>query len=163
MKKIILVMVILTCLIMPLKSEIVFHVGGGYNLGFNFNDMAFTKSRDNLVSGTTVNIVSYVENHESLFTGGSSFGFNGGLTFYFNYSFGVGIDMGFYKPSYDIDQSYAWNWTWWDGTKNSTSKDWSGNSGSLTVIPINISLKYRYNLTDSFKIIVSAGATYFLC
>ena len=144
MKKIFITLVLIVFATFLLHSEIVFHVSGGYNLGFNFSDFGFQDSFD-YKSSTGRTIVIYEEDHSTTMTGGSTFGFNGGITFYFTYSLGLGVEAGYYNAGYDIDQSFTWKYTWGNattapGVSNTQSKNWTGNEGNLTVIPLSLSL-----------------------
>ncbi len=159
MKKSAIFFAIITLLFtLNLKSEIVVKVGGAYSGAFNV---------DNLSLKTTwqepdYNAVTFNETNISSFSGSSGFGFEAGVAFFFNYNIGLSIDVSMMKTTYDISNKYNLSWVWYDGTNGSDTKDWNNNTGSLTVVPINIDFLYRMVMGDNIKVTFGAGGTLFL-
>ncbi len=138
-----------------LKSEIVVKVGGMYSGVFNVDNC---KQESNWQQS---GIVSVKEINSSSFSGSNGFGFETGLAFFFNYSIGISIDVSMMKTTYDISNNYNITGAWDNGTNENHTKDWN-NTGSLTVIPINMDFLYRMMMGDNIKVTFGVGGTVFL-
>lgn len=147
----------LMIIVVPLGAEIVINIGACYKTGLNFDDSTYGSSFN------YPDVAQYTEMNTTVFDGGSGIGFNGGFTYYFNYSLGFGIDFSYSNLSYDATQDFTWAWTWWDNSGSNREKSWTGSGGSISVVPISMNLKYRNNITESLKVIISGGLTAFMC
>ncbi len=157
MKRLILILTAVLIFLLPVRGELAVNVGGIYSGAFtidNFNlTTTFTDSLD---------IVSFRETNYSEFIGSSGFGLNTGISVFFNYKLGVGINASFMKTTFDINNSFDWNWEWWDGTTgNITPKNWE-NTGSVSTIPISLNIIYRIVSNEQFKVNLFAGPTMYL-
>lgn len=157
MKKMLLMITLLLFVIIPVRGELTVNIGGFYLNPFSIDDFflntQYTDSSD---------IVSFDETNMSIFNNSSGFGFNAGISFFFNYKMGIGINASFMKTSFDINNSFNWNWEWWDGDQGSiAAKNWI-NTGSVSSTPISFNIIYRVISTDKIKLNVFAGPTIFM-
>ena len=156
MKKILLMITLLMLVIIPARGELTVSIGGFYLNPFSIDDFSlnthYTDSSD---------IVSFDETNRSIFNNSSGFGFNAGISFFFNYKMGIGINTSFMKTSFDINNSFNWNWEWWNGVTDDVTKSWT-NTGSVSSIPVSLNIIYRVISTDKMKFNIFAGPTIFL-
>ena len=101
MKKILLMITLLMLVIIPVRGELTVNIGGFYLNPFIIDDFSlnthYTDSSD---------IVSFDETNRSIFNNNSGFGFNAGISFFFNYKMGIGINASFMKTSFDDDLTF---------------------------------------------------------
>ncbi len=157
MKKIFIIVLFGVLVVIPARGEMAVNVGGFYSGPFSISDFSlntfFTDSED---------IVSFNETNRSIFSSSAGFGFNAGISFFFNYKMGLGVNASFMKTTFDITNSFNWNWEWWDSDQGSiNAKNWM-NTGSVTSIPISVNLIFRAVSTENFKVNFFAGPTLFL-
>ena len=157
MKKIILVISMVLIVIIPVRGELAVNIGGIYSGPFKIDDFTlntyFTDPSD---------IISFNETNRSIFSDSSGLGFNAGIAFFFNYKMGIGVNASFLKTSFDINNSFNWNWEWWDSDQGSIdAKTWT-NRGSVSAIPVSVTLIFRAISKDKIKVNLFAGPTIFL-
>lgn len=157
MKKILLMITVLLLVIIPARGELAVNIGGFYLNPFSIDDFFL-----NTQYTDSSNIVSFDETNRSVFNNASGFGFNAGISFFFNYKMGIGVNASFMKTSFDINNSFNWNWEWWDNDTGSiTPKNWT-NTGSVSSIPVSLNIIYRIISTDKMKFNLFAGPTVFI-
>ncbi|MEN8221997.1 MAG: outer membrane beta-barrel protein [Acidobacteriota bacterium] len=157
MKKIFLIILLGLLVAIPARGELSVNLGGFYANPFTIDDFSLNSSFTD-----TDDIVSFNEINRSLFDNSGGFGFNAGIAFFFNYKMGLGVNASFMKTSFDINNSFNWNWEWWDNDQGSiNAKSWM-NKGTVSAIPISVNIIYRAVSTDKMKVNLFAGPTLFL-
>ncbi len=157
MKKIFIMVLLGLLIAIPARGELAVNLGGFYSGTFNIDDFTF-----NTHFTDSSDIVSFNETNRSFFTGSGGFGFNAGISFFFNYKMGLGVNASFMKTTFDIDNNFNWNWEWWDNDQGSIDpKNWM-NTGTVSTIPISVNLIFRAVSTDKMKVNLFAGPTIFL-
>ena len=157
MKRFLILISILMLLYIPVKAQLAVNIGGLYSLPFNIDDFTF-----NTYFTDTDDIVSFDETNYSFYEKESGFGFNAGISYFFNYKMGIGVNASFLKTSFDIYNSFEWDWEWWDSDRGYIEpKDWM-NRGTVSAIPISVNIIYRAVSTDRMKVNFFAGPTLFL-
>jgi len=90
------------------------------------------------------------------------YGISGGLVILFSPSFGVSASISsFFKQTFDIESDYTFSWTWSDG-RGSTDGQLFSDSGTMSVVPINLNLYMVIKMSDSTFINFYAGPSLFL-
>jgi len=157
MKKILIIISLVIFVITPVRGELAINIGGFYSGPFSIDSFTL-----NTFYTDQDDIVTFNETNRSFFDNSAGFGINAGIAFFFNYKMGIGVNASFMKTTFDINNSFNWNWEWWDGDRGSIdAKTWA-NSGTVSSIPISLNIIYRALSTDKMKINLFAGPTIFL-
>lgn len=144
-------------LMIPVKAGLAVNIGGLYSGPFTIENFTL-----NTYYTSPSDIISFDETNRSVFNGSGGFGFNAGISVFFNYKLGVGISASFLKTSFDVLNSFNWSWEWWDGDSFSiTPKAWT-NKGTVSSIPVSFNIIFRAISNEKFKINIFAGPTIYL-
>ncbi len=157
MKKLLTIASLVLVVILPLKGELAVNIGGFYSGAFKIDSFSL-----NTYFKDSKNIVSFDETNVSAFNTKSNFGFNAGVSYFFNYKIGIGLNASFIKTSVDVRNSFDWSWKWWDGEKADIKTKYWKDNGTITTIPVSINLIFRVVSTDKVKVNLFAGPTLFL-
>ena len=157
MKKLLLILIIITFTILPLKGEMVVTLGASYSGPFKIDPIDFRTTWDQ-----PDGIVSFTERNTSLFDGKGGIGFTAGIANFSSYNFGIGVFVSYLKTDFDITNTFDWSWTWYTGTGNSQQNDWA-TSGTVNAIPLSLNVIYRIMSSNNLRINLSAGPTVYLC
>ncbi|MEN8153461.1 MAG: hypothetical protein ABFR75_05510 [Acidobacteriota bacterium] len=155
MKKLLIISVLAALLILPANGEIAVKIGGLFSGAFNIDDFTYSTNYED-------DVVSFSEQNSSLFSGKGGIGLNAGISFFFNYHMGVGLNISILKSTFDISNSFNWNFSWWNGnTGDINPKTWQ-NEGTISSIPVSLNLIYRVVSKEKLKANVFFGPTLYM-
>ena len=157
MKKIIILITLVFLVIIPVRGELAINIGGFYSGPFSIDSFTF-----NTFYTDMDDVVTFDETNRAFYDNSAGFGFNAGIAFFFNYKMGLGVNASFMKTTFDINNSFDWNWEWWDGDMGNIDPKYWMNTGTISTTPVSINLIYRAISTDSMKVNIFAGPTIFL-